>query len=192
MDGTGRRTRVISAIVAISAAAIAAAPVQTPPRDPASRDSARVLGRFVTTGPSSAPMRNVVVTLSERDSGSEQKTLTDGDGQFAFDHVRPGRFIVSAGRPAYVTSFYGATAPGRAGTPIVVPEGKEVAGITIAMPRGGVIAGVIRDQNGDAIPNAHVMIGMVASSSSSERQPLAADVVTDDRGAYRAYGLLPG
>src|SRR5262245_26878231 len=191
MADTGR-TLLTSAIVAICAVATAASQ-QTPPRDPAKTvESGRVLGRVVTTGPSTVPIRNVVVTLTDRESASEQKTLTDDEGRFAFDHVRPGRFTISAARPAYVTSFYGATAPGRAGTPIVLSEGNDVAGITIAMPRGGVIAGVIRDQNGDAVPNARVMIAKVPSSAASERQPLAADVLTDDRGAYRAYGLLPG
>ena len=60
------------------------------------------------------------------------------------------------------------------------------------MPRGGVITGRITDSAGRPVSNAGVDVLERVVGGGVVQLDRASFVVTDDRGVYRAYGLMPG
>ena len=144
------------------------------------------------------PARRTRVTLTNLARTSPgQTTTTDDRGAFMFANLPAGRFELHAFKPAYLRGSYGATRPERAGTAIVVADGQAVAGLTIAIARGGVISGVVRDLVGQPLPGLPVRVLKFSYHALTGERTLgapssASTVVTDDRGEYRAFGLPPG
>src|SRR5207342_2324564 len=80
--------------------------------------------------------------------------------------------------------------PGRPGVTIAVAAGPPV-NIQVALPRGGVITGTIRDQLGDPAADVQVLIARAERLSTPGQMYIENIVSTDDRGVYRVYGLTP-
>jgi uncharacterized protein (DUF2141 family) len=160
--------------------------------------TATVSGRVTIAGAAKQPARRTRVTLTNLSRGTPgQTTTTDDSGAFVFHGVPAGRFEVQAVKTGYLRASYGAARPERAGTPIVVRDGEAVAGIGITIARGGVITGVVRDGRGRPVPGVSVRVLRFGFNALSGERSLGAvsggsGTVTDDRGAYRAYGLPPG
>ena len=94
-----------------------------------------------------------------------------------------------------MNASYGATRPGRAGTPIQLGDGQELTNLVVRMSRGAVITGTITSQNGEPTPNARVsLMKYVYSAQTGERmlQPGGGSASSDDRGVYRIFGVAPG
>ena len=181
-----------SAAIALAAWLVAAAPGTAQQRDvqpqPAN-GTATLAGQVVTDTAPPRPVRKAIVTMA----GDLTRTaITDEEGRFAFEKMPTGRYTVTAAKPAYVPAAYGATRPGRAGTPVAVARDQRVT-ITIPMIRGAVLTGMVRDRAGNPMPG----VGIDAlSTRASGRQGGAGGFpeinVTDDRGVYRIFGLAPG
>ena len=90
---------------------------------------------------------------------------------------------------------YGARATGRPGRSIAMADG-ERASVTIALPRGAVITGVLRDQHGHPPPGARLRVMRYGYAVNSGERRLTAVWASswgpDERGAYRIWGLAPG
>jgi hypothetical protein len=103
-----------------------------------------------------------------------------------------GRYTLGSAKDAYAATSYGASRPGRPGTPIVLAAG-ESRRLTIRLPRGAVITGNI--QNIDGTPAQGVSVrAMRYGFLNGARQlvPAGNSATTDDRGVYRVYGLPAG
>src|SRR5262245_51561856 len=92
-------------------------------------------GVVVTDERGSAPVPRAVVTISGGGLLFERSVVTDGSGRFSFTDLPAGRFALTASKPAYVTSAYGATRPGRPGTAVTLAAG-QTANITLQLVRG--------------------------------------------------------
>lgn len=161
---------------------------QQPTRDAATQAAsaaARVSGIVVTADRDAQPVRRAIVTLSGTDGG--RSTITDESGRFAFADLPAGRFTVSAARRGYLTTAFGARHPGEAGTPIHLAENTHASDIRIVLPKGAVLTGTITDPNGLPLPSLPVTVFKVTPTYAP-----AGTAVTDDRGEYRVFGLMPG
>jgi protocatechuate 3,4-dioxygenase beta subunit len=118
--------------------------------------------------------------------------LTDDEGKFVFTLLPAGRYTVNASKTGYVTIAYGAKGPGRAGTPIQLADGQKLETKAIAMPKGGVVTGIVLDENGEPAPGTTVRAMRQVIRTGEKRLESAGTDTTDDRGQYRIYGLLPG
>ena len=79
------------------------------------------------------------------------------------------------------------------GTPIELAAGQEARNIDVALPRGGVLTGLLFDPFGDPVTGATVRALRFRYTSGTWRlSPVGRGNQTDDRGAYRIYGLPPG
>ncbi|HEX5070249.1 MAG TPA: carboxypeptidase-like regulatory domain-containing protein [Vicinamibacterales bacterium] len=156
---------------------------------PAGSDSARIAGVVVTTDATPQPVRRAIVTVSGGPLALSLNAITDDEGRFAIADVPAGRFTISASRASYVTIAYGASAPGRAGVPLVVEAGQRVTGIRLLLARGAAIAGTVRDTDGEPVPGVVVRL---ARRNGAARVTLPRTVETDDRGGYRLFGLAAG
>lgn len=159
-----------------------------------------LLGGVVTTSVANGkvPLRRAIVTISGTGLYGPRQVVTDDSGNFIVDGLAPGRFTLTVEKPGYLKTHYGSKRPGRPpGTPIALIEGQRWLDLAIDVPRGGVIDGVVRDENGAPIASSQVIAQQVAFVAG-ERRLLSAggsgpsNAVTDDRGHYRLYGLPPG
>jgi hypothetical protein len=160
--------------------------------------SASISGVVVLEGPSPArPIRRAIVTLTGTGIATSRQIATDDEGRFVFGGLPPGRFSMTAEKPAYVKAYYGSTRPGRPpGTAIPVAEGQQVRDVAIPMLKGASLSGRMLEESGAPVVAGQVTVELVTYVNGQRKlvRPYAGayQVVTDDRGVYRAYGLPPG
>jgi hypothetical protein len=170
---------------------------QDPPaRDarPAAPAGSGVISGTVVTGDRATPLRRAQVTLTGAAQAGNRLTLSDDEGRFAFTNVPAGRFTLAAAKPAYIRATYGASRPGRPGTPITLADGQRVADITLNLVRGAVITGVITDTRGQPITGAAVSVLRYVTTNGVKRLQTVQSIAlgrfqTDDRGVFRIHSL---
>jgi hypothetical protein len=152
----------------------------------------RLSGVVVIEGTQGTPVRGAIVTVRGAALARARSVLTDDAGSFVVAGLPAGRFTVSASKAPFVRMAFGATRPGRQGTAVVLAAGQAIDGVMIGLPRGGVITGMLRDQEGQAAPDVEVWA--LTSTAAMAEVPLSTipSATTDDRGVYRIYGLPAG
>ena len=165
-------------------------------RDVETTVSAAVSGTVTTGAPNPQPAARAVVMIAGTDVGLLRVTSTDGAGRFSFEGLPAGHFLLAASKSGAMTSIYGAARIGRPGQAIALSRGQQLRGLTIALGRGAVVAGVVTDDHDQPIINARVrvlprrLIGdEIALGADAGSAALA---FTDDRGAYRIFDIPPG
>jgi len=158
---------------------------------PSESGTARIAGVVVTVNGTAepSPARRAIVTLSGDALAIGRSVITHDDGRFVLDGLPAGRFTLAATKPAYLRAVSGATRPGRAGVPLALEAGQRVTGLTLTLVRGAAISGVIRDPGGEAIFGVTVSAMRVLPDGTLTT---AATIPSDDRGAYRLFGLPAG
>jgi hypothetical protein len=161
-----------------------------------SKGSAVIAGTISLDEASTTPVRRAVVTLSGSEIRGTQTTVTDDKGQFSFGGLPAGRYLLVAHKPAHVTMHYGSPAMGRGpGAPIAVADGQRVE-VSMRLPRGAVLAGVLRDSTGRPIASGQIQLSSPILVNGEVRlqsvRTLPSIITTDDQGRYRAFGLAPG
>jgi protocatechuate 3,4-dioxygenase beta subunit len=117
---------------------------------------------------------------------------TDNDGKFVFEDVSPGRYMLSAEKPGFVTTRYGARSNTSPGTQLNLTAGMELKSLSVKMTPQGVIAGKVLDQDGDPVASAQVQVLRFAYQRGRKQlQPTGAGQ-TNDLGEYRVGNLAPG
>lgn len=167
-------------------------PALTQSRDAAavrSEGTARIAG--VVHDERAQPVPGAIVALTGGPLPAGRAAITDAQGRFAFDRLPGGQVSLVASKPAYLRSAYGAVRPGGAGTPIVLAAGQSLTGVVVTMPHGAAISGIVRDERGEPIPNLEVHALRVQAPVRPGLPP-GESFLTDDRGAYRIFGLTPG
>jgi hypothetical protein len=159
----------------------------------ASQHSSVLSGTVVTDEATPQPIGRVIVTLAGTGLPRASSVISDNAGRFVFRGLPAGRFTLTATKPAYTPGAFGATRPGRPGTPVTLAPGQQLGGVTIALSRAAVITGTVRDTEGQPAPGLPVVaIRTDQPGSSPMVSALESEFVTDDRGVYRIFGLLPG
>ena len=159
---------------------------------PAAATGTGVITGVVSSGGNAAPVRRARVTLSGPELRGGRSTVTNDQGQFTFSALPPGRFTMMASKAGYVDVPYGAKRPGRPGTPIQLAAAQKMEGANIALPKGGVITGVVVDDSGEPSPGTQVRVLRYEMRTGEKTLQQAGQAQADDRGIYRIYGLQPG
>jgi len=162
----------------------------TTPQQPTT-GSAEISGTVTLAG-GSAPIRRAQVSLSAQAIRSQRTLLTDDRGHFAFTSLPTGRYSLSASKPGYVTTTYGAKKAGRPGTPIQLADGQKFNDATILMPKGSVLTGTVVDEANEPTPGTQVRAYRYVMRTGEKSLQQDGSASTDDRGVYRIYGLQPG
>jgi hypothetical protein len=159
----------------------------------AATGTATLSGRVVIDDAGAAPVRRAVVTINATDKIHGDTVVTDDAGRFAFREMPAGRYVLAAARPGFVTVRFGATGPQRPGTPIAVADGQQVTDVVLKMMRGAVVSGTIRMPSGEPAVTAQVVVHRIVKIAGQRRlENEWENATTDDRGAYRIFGLAPG
>ncbi|HEX5071481.1 MAG TPA: carboxypeptidase regulatory-like domain-containing protein [Vicinamibacterales bacterium] len=195
----------VALAVVVAAAAARTAPLQTRPQTPPRRDAVTAppptaslvgtgaIGGVVTNDDGSKPVRFAYIVLIGTGTGVVKFSSSDADGKFLFGALPADRYTIGASRPPYLGTVAGARRPGRMGTAIALTDGQKIANLAIRMSLGAVITGTIVDDKGQPAPNVSVGAYQMRLQNG-ERVPVAVGtrVMTDERGRYRLFGLVPG
>jgi len=146
----------------------------------------------VISGATGSPVRRARVALSGGSIRGGRATITDDGGLFSFLALPAGRFTMTVSKPGHVDISYGAKAPGRPGVPIQLAEGQTIGDLSIVLPRGSVLTGMVVDEYGEPAPRTQVRAMRVVMQSGERTLRQAGVDQTDDRGMYRIFGLQPG
>ena len=89
---------------------------------------------------------------------------------------------------------YGQKQPGngRAGTPIQLTTGQRMENVKLAIPKGGVLTGMVLDEQGEPSFGVQVRALRYVMRTGERSLQSAGSATTDDRGVYRIPNLLPG
>jgi uncharacterized protein (DUF2141 family) len=136
------------------------------------------------------PVRRVVVSISGTTLPDVRSVITDDSGRFSIGRLPAGTFSVTARKATWLDAKYGAEKPGRPGSPLVLTAGQHRT-IDITLFKSGVIAGTLRTPAGEPLAGVTVAAADVRGPWQSALFDSKV-FTTDDRGAYRIYGLMPG
>ena len=184
-------------MIAVTLLVLSLALQTQPPRDArrSASGAASIRGRVMSDESRPRPLRRARVTLSRGPVDLAENAITEDDGSFTFSSVPAGRYTLAVAKEGYVAMMYGARRPARPGTPIVLHE-REVMELTVRLPPGGVITGLIIDAAGQPVQGAAVSaFASTFDGATGERRLAPAGQTastSDDRGEYRIYGLAAG
>lgn len=152
---------------------------------------AGVIHGVVLEQASGRPLARTVVRLEpvpkpNVNSGPPVATRAGRSGQFIFQGVAPGFYLLSGSRTGYFPAAYGQRLPIGRGTPIEVTADSNFF-TELRLRHKGALTGRILDENGVATSGIPVV-------AYRARLPLrsAGTATSDDRGVYRIHGLDPG
>lgn len=190
---------VVVVVAEIGRGALAAAPPQQRPPQSVPRDrvqapagTGQLAGR-ATAADSGAPLRQVEITLSSSALRAPRLARSDPAGQYRFTDLPAGRYWIRASRPGFVPLRYGATEPLEPGRYVDVAEGGVVSSVNFTLPRAAVISGQVLDEFGEPVLDAEIRAMRYQTQAGQRRLTAASRVrLTDDLGAFRIFGLLPG
>jgi hypothetical protein len=130
---------------------------------------------------------------SDQSESPEYHTLTDAEGRFKIEDVKPGNYSLYFGREGFVDAEKGHHG---SGMQLWLEAGQEVKDLLFHMTPAAVIVGKVRDEDGDPIPGVDVMaipygvpLHWLARSNSLN---YVNQCSTDDLGQCRLSGLDPG
>jgi hypothetical protein len=163
---------------------------------PLSTDKMSVSGSVISAA--GEPLRRVTVRLtpppivlgpSSEAPVSNLETGTDLQGNFSFDDVSPGRYMLSADRPGYLPAVYS-----NARSPVLtIRPGQKPNDILIKMTPQGIIAGKVVDEERESLPGVTVTVRLTSAPGQPEGVELPGNTgTTDADGAFAIGGLRPG
>jgi protocatechuate 3,4-dioxygenase beta subunit len=151
-----------------------------------------ISGNVILEGAGS-PVRRARVMLAGAELRGQRTAMTDDQGRFTFTALPAGRFTMTASKTGYIDTAYGAKQAGRPGTPIQLADAQTIEKLSIRVPKGSVVTGIVVDEHGEPSPMTQVRVmRFVLRTGEKTLQQSGQGGVTDDRGIYRIYGLQPG
>ena len=150
-----------------------------------------IAGRVVAAD-TARPLKHARVTVSGGGGRQSRSTTTDEQGHFEITDLAGGTYTITAARNGFVNAIYGQKRPLQAGTPVDLSDGQQLTNIDLRLIRGGVITGHVVDEDGDPLARALVTVQRYQYVNGERQLTPAGMDQSDDRGAYRVFGLPPG
>ena len=166
---------------------------QTQARDRApivAQGTGSIAGR-VLTADTGRPVKRARVTVSGDGRGGRTAT-TDDQGRYQVAALTAGSYNITASKNGFVDAVFGQKRPQQQGTPVTIADAQAVGNVDLRLTRGGVITGVVRDEDGEALPRALVTVQRYQYVQGQRQLTPAGADQTDDRGQYRVFALPPG
>ena len=135
---------------------------------------------------------DLVLVPTERSNRIAAVTTSDSEGRFTMVDLDPGSYHLTGKRNGYLDTAYGARRPEGDGTVLRLEAGQGLPELKLKLMPFGVIAGVVRDSDGEPLNGAHVTVARLTYEYGKPRVEGYGDTETDDLGQYRLRGLPPG
>ena len=120
--------------------------------------------------------------------------ISDEHGHFALGALAPGQYAIRASKDGYAEGFYGRRRPEGNFSGVNLNPGERRLDVAITVWRFAAVSGVVVDEQGSPLQDAHVRV--VSRALRAGRWAFegvgARGGATDDRGAFRLHGLMPG
>ena len=161
---------------------------QTPALKPVS--NCTVQGQIIQQ-PEGLPVRKASVRLSgvgeEQGDEGDLVTVTDADGHFKIEDVKPGAYRISYDHSGFVDAekrHHGS------GMLLSLAAGQEIKDLIFHMLPAAVVTGKVTDIDGDPVPS--VSVAALLPHFWQDKEPIASGWgVTNDLGEYRISDLAP-
>ncbi|MBZ5628162.1 MAG: carboxypeptidase regulatory-like domain-containing protein, partial [Acidobacteriia bacterium] len=132
---------------------------------------------------------HVTITLS---GGSFSRTVMTGeDGRFAFDHLRAGKYALTAERHRFAPQAY-EQHEGRFSTAIAVGPELDASNLTFRLAPDAAFSGRVTDDGNEPVRNARVMLVHELMVEGRMSKRIVGNTSTDDQGHYHFGHLKPG
>ena len=118
--------------------------------------------------------------------------LTDRRGRFMYENVPAGAYLLTVSKSGYYDGAYGKRRPGGSALPFEIAATQSLGDMRIELFRGGVITGSVVDEGSEPIAGVRVIAFRRDFAEGEWRYTASGTGVTDDRGAFRVFGLEPG
>ncbi len=132
------------------------------------------------------------VAVRLRGRGVARTLLSDDRGRFTFADVPPGDFMINATKSGFFDGAYGKRRAGGNGMAYSLLPGLSAPDLKIELFKAGSVSGFVFDEGGEPIIGVHVVALRRQFVAGEWRFVGSGTDVTDDRGAYRLFDLLPG
>ena len=152
--------------------------------------TAVISGRVVAA--TGGPLRGAEVRVRDANGRDSRLITTDNAGRFEVRDLTPGQWTVKASKAGYITQAFGQRHPLEQPETVTLENGQRFVADLVLM-RGGAIGGRVVDEYGDPVFGARVQV-LRSKMVRGLRQLATAGTPddTDDRGAFRIFGLPPG
>ena len=159
-------------------------------RDAAPAPGGAISGRVVAAD-TGRPLKYARVAVQAVELPGGRASQTDESGVFQLNELPAGRYTLTVSKTGFISLSYGQRRPLQAGTPLQLADGQQLKDVDFRLPRGGAIAGRVYDEDGEPLPGAIVRV-LRYQYMQGERRLVPVDAgQSDDKGAYRVWGLLP-
>jgi protocatechuate 3,4-dioxygenase beta subunit len=156
-----------------------------------------IRGRIISADGRAVPEADVLLMAPSNPTDRQARPRvirSTYDGRFEFANLGPGKFRVFASKAGYLPVTDGRMGGAATSPSIDLSEGETQDRADVVLTRFGTMTGRVLDEYGDPLMNARVQALHVRYEGG--RRKLVAvgipDRLTDDRGAYRLYGLQSG
>ncbi len=150
------------------------------------------LSGSVVSSVTGEPLGRAEIFAEPIGGGTSSTTTTDSKGNFTLVDLDPGEYKVKGRRNGYLSTYYGARRAEGGGTTIALEAGAEMKDIRIKLPPFVVLAGTIRETDGEPLAGARVAVYALTYWSGRRSLGQVDDTHTDDLGQYRIANLPPG
>ena len=153
---------------------------------PTKETTASISGRVTSKGKGIHGV-GVIASLTNSSGpiqGGTYRAATDHDGTYRIQNLPAGTYRMDLFAPTFVPENVDTNSA------LVVADGETVENVNFAMLRGGVITGKITTSDGQPVIAESVFITPVSPHHEHVRY-YPGNILTDDRGIYRAFGLRP-
>jgi hypothetical protein len=185
--------------VFILCASLCAAQTPPTPQQPARDTSAQKaalptasISGHIAGADNGRPVKRARILATAPELQGSRAAMTDDSGNFQLTELPAGRYTITVSKTGYIALSYGQRRPLQAGTPLQIADGQQIKGIDFSLPRGGAIAGRILDEDGEAMVGATVRVMRYQYMQGDRRLVPVVTAMSDDKGNYRAWNLLPG
>jgi len=138
------------------------------------------------------PLARVQV-FAEGGKHRPQSTVSGPKGEFSLTNLEPGQYRLKGVRNGYLPTYYGARRFESPGIALTLNGGQETKDLQLKLLPFAVIAGTVRDPEGEALAGVSVAVLKVGYQGGTQRVANNQEAVkTDDLGQFRVAGLAPG
>lgn len=168
------------------------------PPQPSAKPNAEKLEKckisgMVVKASDGSPLKNATVTLvNDGDLKHQIAAKTGSDGRFELRNIPPDRYSLNVYRSGYVDLSYGQRKTSDPGAVFALAPGQTKTDLLFKMSPAAVISGRVLDEDGGPAQDVAMVAAREQYREGKKVTGRKFRGTTDDRGAYRIYGLAPG